>query len=442
MLDLIKALFNIVAAPVIIIIAIVVMRFTFTTMGIDPEPVMSILIATSPLWLPFLLFYLMFDKWMGFVHLKFEENQGRSTLRLRLPAEVFKSPEAMENVLAQVHNVQSADNLWQTYIDGKHPLNLSLEIVSIGGDVRLYINCPSKKVKNSVEAQMYAQYPGIQVEEEAIDYTNAVTWDPETYDYFTVHMGQKGEQVYPIKTYIDFGMDKLPKEEQKFEPMAAMLEQLATIKPYEHLWVQFICKPHTKKNFKTGYLHAHDSWEHEIQAEIDKIMGRSHDKKGPAELENQPRLTTGERDTIESMERNMGKYAYEVGIRWTYITKKGKFDGNLIAPTIRTFAQYDLIKRNGIGVKWRTDFDYNWFSDWSGKRKTKYKRKELANYKRREYFVRDYPRKSDAPMIMSVEELATIFHIPSSIVMTPGLSRIASTRKEAPPNLPIANYPS
>lgn len=38
--------------------------------------------------------------------------------------------------------------------------------------------------------------------------------------------------------------------------------------------------------------------------------------------------------------------------------------------------------------------------------------------------------------VMSTEELATMFHIPSSTVMTPGLSRIPSTRKEAPANLP------
>jgi len=44
--------------------------------------------------------------------------------------------------------------------------------------------------------------------------------------------------------------------------------------------------------------------------------------------------------------------------------------------------------------------------------------------------------------IMSVEELATVFHVPSSTVMTPGLSRIPSTRKEAPPNLPTGSFGS
>jgi hypothetical protein len=172
------------------------------------------------------------------------------------------------------------------------------------------------------------------------------------------------------------------------------------------------------------------------------MMGRGKDKKGPAELENQPRLTPGERDVIEAMERNMGKYAYEVGIRWVYITKKDTFDGNLISPLIRSFAAYDLIGRNQIGFSWRTDYDYNWFSDWSGKKKLKLKKKEVINYKLRHPLHGTAMNPSMVFQIMSVEELATVFHIPSSTVMTPGLARIPSARREAPANLPVQSLPT
>jgi hypothetical protein len=348
----------------------------------------------------------------------------------------------MEQVLSQVHNVQSPDNLWQTYIDGKHPLVMSLEIVSVGGDVRLYINCPTKKVKNAVESQLYAQYPGVEVVEEEIDYTACVVPDLEKHDLFSFWMRQKGDEVYPIKTYIDMGMDKLPKEEFKIDPMAAMIEHLGTCKPYEHIWVQFLCVPHAKKTFKTGHFHEHGTWEHKIEEKIDELMGRKHDHTGPAELENQPRLTPGERSMVEAMERQKSKYAYEVGIRWIYATKKGAFDGNMIAPTIRSFSAYDYIGRNQIGVAWRTDFDYNWFSDWSGAKKRKLKLRELNKYKHRAPAHGNALQPSMPMQIMSVEELATIFHIPSSTVMTPGLARIPSTRKEAPPNLPTGSFGS
>lgn len=435
--EVLKIFTGAIAGPVIIIGAFFVMKYTFATMGIDAGPVISLTVALTPLWLPFLLFFLTFDKWMEYVHLKFEIHNGRTTLRIKLPQEVFKSPEAMESVLAQIHNVKSADNLMQVYLDGKAPLMYSLELVSIGGDVRFYVNVPTYQIRNQVESQLYAQYPGIEIAEEEVDYTAEVTWDPSKWDMMSFHMNKKKDQEYPIKTYLDFGMDKLPKEELKFEPMAAMLEQLSSFKPHERLWIQFLIRPHIERSFATGFLRYHATWDKHVYEIIDKLMGRNQEKVGPAEFENQPRLTTGERDKIAAMERNAGKYAYETAIRWMYIIPKGKFDGGIIAPTIRTFSQYDIIGRNALGIPWRTDFNYNWLMDRKGKRKLAMKKEELHQYKARHFHPIDTISGKDWPKIFTVEELATMFHIPGSSVVTPGLSRIPSTRKEAPPNLPI-----
>ena len=437
--DFFKILGGIVLAPVLILGAFFVMRYTLTTMGVDIGPIASIMIALTPVWLPWVLFFLAFDKWMDYTHVKFRVSQGRTTLRIKIPTEIFKSPEAMENVLTQAYIIKSPDNLMQTYLDGKRPLVMSLELVSIGGDVRLYINCATTQIKNIIEAQLYAQYPGIEVVEEEFDYTAEITADLDKYDIFSLHMKQKGEEVFPIKTYIDFGMDKLPKEEFKIDPMAPMIEHLGTLKPHERLWVQFLCVPHAKKNINNGHLHAHGTWEHEIEEKIDELMGRGHDKTGPAEFENQPRLTTGERDLIESMERQKSKYAFETGIRWVYITKKNTFDGNIVAGIIRSFANYDYVGRNVFGVAWRTDFGYKFFEDWSGKRLNRLKKYELEHYKLRQPMHGSGLNLNPSMKMqkMSVEELATVFHIPSSTVMTPGLARIPSTRKEAPANLPI-----
>jgi len=95
--------------------------------------------------------------------------------------------------------------------------------------------------------------------------------------------------------------------------------------------------------------------------------------------------------------------------------------------------------RNGIGVRWRTDFDYNWLSDRSGRRKLKMKKDELEAYKLRKYSEADKKTKVDATKVMSVEELATVYHIPGTAVVTPNLTRVESNRKEAPANLPTGN---
>jgi len=437
MADLFKILLSAIAAPILLVVAFVVMRYTFAIIGVDFGLIISITIALTPIWLPFVLFFLLFERWMDFVHLKFSLDNGRTTLRIKLPQEVLKSPEAMESVFALIHNPNNSDNLWQTYIDGRLPLIFSFELVSIGGDVRFYINIPTKKTKNLIEAQLYAQFPGIEVTEEMVDYSSEVVWNPKKWEMMVFHIGKKEDQVFPVKTYIDFGLDKQPKEELKFEPMAAMLEQLSTAKPHERFWIQILCKPHVKRNFKSGFLKSKASWEGDVFAKISEMLGRDPKKKtGPVEFEEQPRLTAGERDTVAAMERNAGKYAYETAIRYVYITPLGKFDGNALL-LLKTFSQYDIIKRNGLGVRWRTDFDYNWFSDWSGRKKMELKKKELEDYKKRVYTVREPISRVDELKIFTAEELATIYHIPGSSVITPGLSRIPSARREAPANLPV-----
>ncbi len=435
--EVFNALFKSVAGPLMLVLGFLVFIYILNTLNVDAGPIFSVMVALTPIWLPIGLFYITFDRWMYYVQMKFASNQGRSTLRINLPQEVFKSPEAMESVLAQIHNVNSPDNLMQTYLDGKHPLTYSFELVSIGGEVRFYINVPTKKTKNAVEAQLYAQYPGIEIIEEDLDYTDEIKWDPERYEYMSFHMGKKDAQYFPLKTYIDYGMDKLPKEEQKFEPMAPMLEQLGKIKPHERLWIQILAVPHVKKNFKNGSFSEVPTWDKETKSVIDAMLKR--DQRVSSELgeyERAPMLTVGERDNIAAMERNAAKYAYEVGIRWMYITEKGKFDGDVISPMIRSFSQYDVIGRNGIGVRWRTDFDYNFISDRSGKRKTALKKSELGYHKSRYYYYRDRKGKMDDMKVFSVEELATMFHIPGSSVVTPTMPRITSARKEAPSNLP------
>lgn len=436
--DLFKTLFGAIAGPLFLVVGFAMMFYVFTLLDVDLTPILSVLIALSPIWLPVVFFYILFEQWTDFAKEKFKYENGRTTLRIRLPQEVLKSPEAMESVFAQIHNPNGPDNLWQAYVDGKHPLISSFELASIGGEVRFYANVPTKKIKNALEAQLYAQYPGIEVTEELIDYAAEVKWDPEQWEIMSFHLVKKDDEVLPIKTYIDYGLDKQPKEELKFEPMAPLIEHLGKAKRHERVWVQILCKPHAKAEFKSGSLQKKGTWEKKVAAKIDEMMGRDGNKRAAGEeSEDRPMLTPVERDTISAMQRNAGKYAYEVGIRAMYIAEAGKFDGEMIGPLLKSFAQYDIIGRNGIGVRWRTDFDYNWFSDRSGVKKLNLKKKELEAYKARTYSAGDKKNKVDDTKVMSVEELATIYHIPGTSVVTPNLSRVESTRKEAPANLPI-----
>ncbi|MEK7638888.1 MAG: hypothetical protein AAB388_01870 [Patescibacteria group bacterium] len=434
-----KLLFGTFSGPLFLFIGLAMMYTTFRVLNINVEGMLTILIALSPLWLPIGLFFLTFERWQYYVRLKFIVNSGRTTLRIKLPQEVFKSPEAMENVLNQTFLPNSLDNLMHPYLEGRHPLMNSLEVVSIGGEVRFYVNVPTKKVKNSFEAQLYAQYPGVEVTEEPIDYTAEVKWDPEEWAMISFHIAKKEDEIFPIKTYIDFGLDKLPKEEEKLDPMAPLLEHLGKVKPHERMWVQFLIRPHVKKSLDTGDLKEKPTWEKAVATKVSEIMGRDKKREVGEDggFEIAPRLTANEKNTIDSMERNATKYAYETAIRAIYITKQGKFDAEMITPLLRAFSQFDVVGQNALGVRWRTDVDYPMFQDPGGALRNKMKKSELDAYKKRYYYPADVIKFVDKPKVMSVEEIATMYHLPGKVILTPSVSRIGSVRKEAPANLPV-----
>ncbi len=78
--------------------------------------------------------------------------------------------------------------------------------------------------------------------------------------------------------------------------------------------------------------------------------------------------------------------------------------------------------------------DYPWEVN-DEKKKDVFRRDIVDQYRRRQYFHEPFAR-SDY-MIMSTEEIATLYHIPSLAVESPTLLVRASATGEAPSNLPI-----
>ena len=409
----------------------------FTVIEIPYNRTFGFLFATAPIWLPIITFLLFFEHWMYYVRKKYSLLQGRVTLEIKLPQDVFKSPEAMELILVQLHQTASPDNHLQTYLDGKHPPTTSLEIVSRGGDVRFYMNVVRKKFKNIAEAALYSQYPGIEIKEMPIDYTAEIPWDPSQYEYFSVHFGLKKPDAYPIKTYYEYGLHTMPKEEEKIDPITLFIDTLANLGPGEYFWTQILIDANREVTFKEGGLTKAPDWKVDARKEIQKIIDtakkRSEGEPGGNVLQL---LTDGERDTIKAIERSLGKNAFNAAIRGMYIGKSEHFlPGERIGAMITAWRGYDDINRNAIGVRWRTDFNWNQWQDPSGKKKQAMKKTEFHQYKTRTYQPQDMD--SDTKKVMTTEELATIFHFPGKVATTPTMERIPSVRGEAPSNLPV-----
>ena len=425
------------AAWFLVGVGLLIAVIAFQSLDIQSNTVFEFMVISFPVWLPIITFGLFFEYWLYFVRKKFDASQGRVTLEIKLPQDFFKSPEAMELVLMQMYQSAAPDNHVQTYWDGKHPPRYGLELVSRGGDVRFYISTPKKKFKNIVETQLYAQHPGIEVHELDVDYTAEIPWDPSRFSYFSVHFGPKKADAYPIKTYVEYGLQNMPKEEEKIDPITSMLEALGSMGPGEYMWVQILIDANRETTFKEGSLHLSPDWKSAARAEMKSIIDKAIKERGDEEKKGNVMmlLTDTEKDTLKAIERSLGKNAFNVAIRGMYIGKNEVFNpGERLGTLITGWRSYDDLNRNAIGVKWRTDFDWNWWQDPSGRKKEALKKQELDEYKRRTYTNHN---KNDKTKVMTTEELATMFHIPGKVASTPTLARIPSKRAEPPSNLPI-----
>jgi hypothetical protein len=118
-----------------------------------------------------------------------------------------------------------------------------------------------------------------------------------------------------------------------------------------------------------------------------------------------------------------------------YFAKRDKFFGLTGAVGFRFFETFrsDFNELRG-GRALVGNFDYPW-EDFHNIRKNAVKRQQFFFYKNRAYFYVPYDQ---APVMLTVPELASLWHFPGSAVRTPGLQRVASRRGEAPANLPIS----
>jgi hypothetical protein len=376
---------------------------------------------TLPIIMPVALVITVFKLWVSYKRELFWRGLGQVVLEIKLPREILKSPVAMELILAK-------------YWKGQTRSWFSLELVSTDGEIHFYI-WTRKKFKDTVSNHLYSQYPGIEVHE-VEDYTKGIIYDPEKYNVWGCEYALTQPDPFPIKTYIDYGLDKDPKEEFKIDPMTSMLEFMGSIPHGHHLWFQIIIRAHKAEQRKPGtWFETHDAWKEEAKAEIKKTMEkfRPEDKEKPARTP-----TEGEKDTISALERSTSKFPFDVGIRTLYIAEKDKFNPGYIGGAIGSFKQYGSPGSNGFKpTGWMSYFDKPW-KKWGGADE-KLKPVMVDEYKMRRYFFSPFNGKYfySKPFVLNVEELATIFHFPGQVSAVPTLKRVPSKKSEAPSNLPI-----
>ncbi len=373
---------------------------------------------TAYFWLPIILGYVAWRFWIYYVRYKFVAKAPWVTLEVKIPREIFKGPQAMEVVLNGI-SVAKDGNFLERYRDGFLRSWYSLEIVSFEGHVHFYVRVVKPLVR-LVVAQFYGQYPDIEINE-VEDYTKPFIKDGKLHPDYNIDGMEfilNEQDVYPIKTYIDYGLDNLAtKEEQKTDPITSLIEFFGSMKAGEHAWFQIMIR--TTKNKK---------WKTEAKALIDQLMKRDIAKTEVLNF-GALLLSPGERQIIEAIERNVSKVAYDVSIRFCYIARKDKFNSINIASMASAIKQFSALNMNGFKGINRAASEY-----FQSIYEPRLKRKILNGYINRSSF---YPPEERQHFILNTEELATIFHFPGGVSETPTLGRIEAKKSEPPTNLPL-----
>jgi len=381
-------------------------------------------------WYPVLIIIVLCNIYVRYINANWIKNIEWVLLEIKIPKEILKSPKAMEVIFAQMY--QTAPNhMIDKYIRGRTRSWFSLELVSIEGEVHFFIRTEIR-YKQLVESGIYSQYPGVEVYE-AEDYVYNVPYNVpgSDWDFFGVEFKLSKPDVFPIKTYVDYGLDKDPKEEFKVDPLTQVLEFLGSIGQGEQVWLQIPMMAARDRSHKPGTWFGTQSWKDVGLAEVKKIT--EGNKK-----ENDPfggvfKLTPGERLRLEALEKSLAKYGFDAGYRGLYLARKEFFDGQNIGRLIGSIKQYGSEDLNGFKLSKNTSFDYPW-EDFMGIRLARMKRNMFRNYCRRAYF---FPPAKSTIFVLNTEELATVFHLPGIVANTPTLDRISSRRGEPPANLPI-----
>jgi hypothetical protein len=395
----------------------------------------DIVLLLVPIWAPILFGAMLWRSFTVYTKALNYHQAPKVLLEIKLPPETYKSPLATELMLTTLHTSSGETTIINRNWEGRTRFVHTLEIVSDAGQIRFFI-WTREFYKNAVEAAIYGQYPEAEVHV-VPDYALPVTYDPDKMLLWGTEYALSNKDAYPIKTYIDYGLDESPKEEFKVDPLAHLLEFMGQCHQGGKIWVQILLQAHKAEKirfalanpFKTGSIFKHVDWREEAKEIVNDILKRDPETKSSRAKSKEgfpvfPSYTKAETETVAAIERSIAKQAFNVGIRTIYIADKESMNAvNIVG----------LLGLNGIGpTRFGVYFDWPW-QDYKNIRTNRMMKTLLEFYKRRVYFHPPYKQK---PMIMTTEEVATLFHFPGTVASVPTLGRLPAKKAQPPVNLP------
>lgn len=388
-------------------------------------------------------------------------------LEIRMPREITKSAQAMEQVLFGIHQMKnSPGNFEEWWVDGEVPKWWSFEMVSLGGEIHFYVRVPFYRQRHLVEAAFYAFYNDIELFE-VEDYIDRLPisvreMHAQGYDMWGSEMVYTKEDAYPVKTYHDF---ESPDEDKQYDPIAHFVELLAKVKPEEIVCIQILAAP------------VGDEWVAHYEPLVERLRTREHGGGesrahgggaglGPMSFPGGPMpaavhpeekqktpfsffmRTPGETDVLKAVETNLSKPVFETVVRFMYLSPQPLFWDSFPRRGLRgAFNQYAASDLNSFIMNYHvTTLQKIWEKPYVFPRTRSRFRKArmLYNYRHRAMPPENWMGRlitsfflnwnfGTKKIHMTTQCLATIFHPPTSdVLIGPHVQRMPS-RKVGPP---------
>jgi hypothetical protein len=403
---------------------------------------------------------LFFHWFIRFQQYRVRLRQKWVVLAVRVPKENELGPIAAEQILTTFHSIDQDFGFWD-YIQGLMPEQISLEIANIQNVISFYVVCP-QRLRNLVEGQVYAQYPGVEIER-VEDYADpryakvrqarqgSSVVEESRYAHFEngvgLEMELEGPDFDPIKRYPQFE-DRIARV--YVDPMAGITSSLSKLNnPNDQVWLQLVLRPLPDK-WRLWYTRSAWIMNQGVFGNIEILQDRYADVlctrkmylrviffplyfifwikavfsgtgKDPfamlnaekSELLDEATSKMHEKETADTARMDkIVKLMYEVNLRVVYVPKEKNDETSeaKLQEILGSFKQFNLPFLNGI-----TDREF--VMDAS----------IVEKFRMR--WMQD-------PMALNSEELATIWHLPNQLVQTPNICWVRSRKLEPPSELP------
>jgi len=354
-----------------------------------------------------------------FVNKKFDYD----ILEIKVPRGISKSQELEVAPLGAEHMFASLHGLLrEKHADQEQ---FTFEFVSDGSGIRFYSAVP-KNISKFVESQIYAQYPEAQISK-VKDYVRDSFSDGK---YKSATLSLAKEDFFPIKTFRDFEID----------PLAAITSALGEVNIGEDVWFQLVLRPVPDVWQQDGYDYvssvlAGNSYKppsiitelpkaifsevgHIVSNIFMSLLGRMEEDVYSGGSSSIVSLSSAQELEVKSIESKLSKMGFDATIRILAHADTDERADSLLRSVVASMKQFSTAHLNGFVSNTKSnDADtYNGYKD------------RLFS--------------EDALVLLNIEELASIYHLPSGSVETPGVSWVSARSAEPPENIPTedCNY--